>query len=248
MARQGNSSGWGTILGVLFVLFLIGVAIAHPIPAGAVVLVLVAIGTWWYRGQKRQAQEAEAAIRAQYQAEEAERRRREGAAAREIEETRRRWRETPFGEGAFSVTLKLDDESPSGAIVQFLSNLHSFQGTDPADVRALVERAEYIAPQVVAEGIDQASAVRLKRALEGLLGKVKIVEAATRPADGRRQPIPERVRSEVWRRDGGACVDCGSRENLEFDHIVPWSKGGANTARNLELRCETCNRKKAAKI
>lgn len=64
----------------------------------------------------------------------------------------------------------------------------------------------------------------------------------------RRAPIPESVRHEVWRRDQGRCVDCGSRENLEFDHIIPFSRGGSNTARNLELRCETCNRSKGATI
>lgn len=64
----------------------------------------------------------------------------------------------------------------------------------------------------------------------------------------RRKPVPERVRHEVWRRDQGGCVDCGSRERLEFDHIVPISRGGANTARNLELRCESCNRTKGARI
>lgn len=60
--------------------------------------------------------------------------------------------------------------------------------------------------------------------------------------------IPERVRREVWRRDEGECVDCGSRERLEFDHIIPFAKGGSNTARNIELRCERCNRSKGDKI
>ena len=64
----------------------------------------------------------------------------------------------------------------------------------------------------------------------------------------RREPIAEHVRHEVWRRDQGRCVDCGSRERLEFDHIIPISKGGSNTARNLELRCQDCNRRKAAHI
>jgi hypothetical protein len=64
----------------------------------------------------------------------------------------------------------------------------------------------------------------------------------------RREPIPERVRHEVWRRDQGQCVDCGSRERLHFDHIVPVSKGGSNTTRNIELRCESCNLKKGARI
>ena len=60
--------------------------------------------------------------------------------------------------------------------------------------------------------------------------------------------IPERVKNAVWRRDGGACVKCNSRERLEFDHIIPFSRGGASTYRNLELLCETCNRRKSASI
>jgi hypothetical protein len=63
-----------------------------------------------------------------------------------------------------------------------------------------------------------------------------------------RQSIPESVRHEVWRRDQGRCVSCGSQINIEFDHIIPISKGGSNTARNLQLLCEICNRKKSAKI
>jgi hypothetical protein len=63
-----------------------------------------------------------------------------------------------------------------------------------------------------------------------------------------RERIPERVRIEVWRRDDGKCAHCGSREKLEYDHIVPVSKGGSNTARNIELLCEACNRKKSNNI
>jgi len=64
----------------------------------------------------------------------------------------------------------------------------------------------------------------------------------------RREPIAERVRHEVWRRDQGRCVDCGGRERLEFDHIIPVSRGGSNTVRNIELRCERCNGRKGARI
>lgn len=65
---------------------------------------------------------------------------------------------------------------------------------------------------------------------------------------GIRTRIPEHVRIEVWRRDGGKCVRCGSREKLEYDHIIPVSKGGSNTSRNIELLCEKCNRSKGANI
>ena len=63
-----------------------------------------------------------------------------------------------------------------------------------------------------------------------------------------REPIPENVRSKVWRRDRGRCVQCGSKENLQFDHIIPVSKGGTTTVANLQLLCKTCNLKKSAKI
>lgn len=64
----------------------------------------------------------------------------------------------------------------------------------------------------------------------------------------RRTQIPEAVRNEVWRRDEGQCVECGSIENLEYDHLVPFSRGGSNTARNLRLLCERCNRTKGDSI
>ena len=63
-----------------------------------------------------------------------------------------------------------------------------------------------------------------------------------------RTRIAENVRIEVWRRDQGKCASCGSREKLEYDHIVPISRGGSNTARNVELLCETCNRAKGDRI
>ena len=63
-----------------------------------------------------------------------------------------------------------------------------------------------------------------------------------------RPRIPEEIRVNVWRRDGGECARCGSRENLEFDHIVPISKGGSNTTRNIELLCEKCNRSKGNRM
>ncbi|HUW13567.1 MAG TPA: HNH endonuclease signature motif containing protein [Anaerolineae bacterium] len=75
-------------------------------------------------------------------------------------------------------------------------------------------------------------------------------EMLSEPAieEARRERIPENVRIFVWKRDDGRCVECGSQENLEFDHIIPLAKGGSNTARNIQLLCETCNRRKSATI
>lgn len=60
--------------------------------------------------------------------------------------------------------------------------------------------------------------------------------------------ISSSVKIAVWRRDEGKCVQCGSKEKLEYDHIIPISKGGSNTDRNVQLLCEKCNREKHAKI
>lgn len=66
--------------------------------------------------------------------------------------------------------------------------------------------------------------------------------------NGKRESIPQDVMDKVWNRDGGRCVKCGSRENLEFDHIIPVSKGGATTYRNLQLLCKKCNLEKSNSI
>lgn len=63
-----------------------------------------------------------------------------------------------------------------------------------------------------------------------------------------RSPVPESIRTEVWRRDGGQCVECGSKENLQFDHVIPVSKGGATTTLNLQLLCQPCNGAKSNRI
>ena len=67
-------------------------------------------------------------------------------------------------------------------------------------------------------------------------------------SEKKRKTISQEVRDKVWNRDGGKCVECDSNENLEFDHIIPVAKGGANTYRNLQLLCEPCNRSKRDNI
>jgi len=60
--------------------------------------------------------------------------------------------------------------------------------------------------------------------------------------------ISKEVKLYVWQRDQGKCCGCGNKEKLEYDHIIPASKGGSNTERNIQLLCEKCNRSKSSKI
>ncbi len=61
--------------------------------------------------------------------------------------------------------------------------------------------------------------------------------------------IPSKVKQEVWKRDNGQCVLCGSQENLHFDHELPFSKGGTSlTPKNVRLLCMKHNLQKSAKI
>lgn len=61
--------------------------------------------------------------------------------------------------------------------------------------------------------------------------------------------IPGKVKLEVYKRDGGVCRQCGAKDNLHFDHIFPYSKGGTSLLTdNIQLLCARHNLQKSAKI
>ncbi len=82
---------------------------------------------------------------------------------------------------------------------------------------------------------------RMRREVEALENMEKLQGVS-------REPIPDKIRLFVWQRDKGQCVKCGTRERLEFDHIIPVAEGGSSTERNVQLLCEACNRSKGARI
>ena len=52
--------------------------------------------------------------------------------------------------------------------------------------------------------------------------------------------ISQEVKELVLARDNGRCAVCQGDEDLDYDHIVPILKGGANTSRNIQLLCRKC--------
>lgn len=81
-----------------------------------------------------------------------------------------------------------------------------------------------------------------------------IIETLARRAGGLRDQqaqtdqghIPRDVKIAVWKRDQGRCAECGSQSYLEFHHIIPPAKGGASSAPNVQLLCQTCYGTKGA--
>ena len=90
---------------------------------------------------------------------------------------------------------------------------------------------------------EQADLASLKAAVANLEAAIEYTKSGPK-----RDPIPEDVKLLVWARDGGACVRCGSKKELHFDHIIPVAKGGGNVEANIQILCQPCNLKKADKI
>lgn len=59
--------------------------------------------------------------------------------------------------------------------------------------------------------------------------------------------IPRDIQFRVLKRENQICSDCGRSvkdEDIEFDHVIPWSKGGSSDEHNIRLLCKACNKKR----
>jgi hypothetical protein len=77
-----------------------------------------------------------------------------------------------------------------------------------------------------------------------------VAEPLTETKDRRThsRSIPREVMLKVVRRDGRICQRCHTPvpdDQVEFDHIIPFSRGGRSTADNIRLLCRECNRQKS---
>jgi len=74
-------------------------------------------------------------------------------------------------------------------------------------------------------------------------------QVATKSTLEHNRVIPTSVKLEVWKRDKGRCVQCGSADNLHFDHIIPYTLGGSSlVSENIQLLCARHNIAKKDKI
>jgi len=75
-----------------------------------------------------------------------------------------------------------------------------------------------------------------------------MVEQGPQESELRRGTISVEVRNYVFQRDGGQCVACRSKVELQFDHIIPVALGGSSDPANLQVLCGPCNRRKGASL
>ncbi|MGP5287222.1 HNH endonuclease [Glutamicibacter arilaitensis] len=102
--------------------------------------------------------------------------------------------------------------------------------------------------------LDDLKASQIYAVLEASrLRRQRKVENAVALQDLKHQPavrrgIPDEVKLLVMQRDGGQCSHCGASSELQYDHIIPISRGGSSNAENLQILCGPCNRAKGANL
>jgi HNH endonuclease len=90
-----------------------------------------------------------------------------------------------------------------------------------------------------AEYVATVGKTLVRMAKRQLIGRPDTIDTAA---------VPQHVKNAVYQRDGGRCRECGARSYLEFDHIIPRSKGGATSVNNLQLLCRGCNLRKGDRL
>jgi 5-methylcytosine-specific restriction endonuclease McrA len=162
-----------------------------------------------------------------------------------------------IGKGSAARRIKID--LPPLLSMSDPSNSPVFLGEDSKNRSLLYFRNRLFISERSPKSVSERDevALRVKRAtyeeeadLSNLRAEVANWEAAIQfqTSGPRRDPIPEDVKSLVFARDGGCCVRCGSKHDLQFDHIIPVVKGGANSEADIQILCQTCNLRKSDKI
>lgn len=99
---------------------------------------------------------------------------------------------------------------------------------------------------------DQALAVLVEEGFVQFLSSHEVRVVGCEPASVESKPtkrqLPAKLRLQIIERDGYACKKCGSKENLEVDHIHPESKGGNHDPSNLQCLCRPCNLRKGTRL
>lgn len=137
---------------------------------------------------------------------------------------------------------------PNDIVAEFTPGYEAIKKRQEAEEAERQERVLKIQEREKAEIARKVKERQRKRELEKIVTQELIDNGELFGEQPKRPPIPREVVDAVYRRDGGRCVYCGSTDNLQLDHIIPFSKGGATTLENLQLLCQKCNLEKSNHI
>ena len=62
------------------------------------------------------------------------------------------------------------------------------------------------------------------------------------------RPFDNRIKRAAYEKQKGICRKCGKHfdlDQMEADHITPWSQGGKTITENCQMLCRDCNRRKS---
>ena len=77
---------------------------------------------------------------------------------------------------------------------------------------------------------------------EAIKSFLELMRGGENRLERRSRSIPQPVKIAVVTRDGGKCRRCGSIQDLQYDRIVPNSRGGSSTdVNNIQLLCGKCS-------
>lgn len=89
------------------------------------------------------------------------------------------------------------------------------------------------------------TATALERLAPQAFFRALVHDAEGRPANvSRRRRHPDARQRRLVRERDRVCVDCGSSELLEYDHVPDYQLTGHTTAEELQLRCAPCHRRR----
>lgn len=129
------------------------------------------------------------------------------------------------------VASEKDGKIPDAAELGF--RLRISEGEASEIISELTERAFLVDDAASNETVEQPATLAQRNAVRNGFGS---------------RHISDKTKREVWERDGGKCRQCQSRDDIEYDHIHPVSKGGNSEAENIQLLCRPCNRRKRVSI
>ena len=76
---------------------------------------------------------------------------------------------------------------------------------------------------------------------EAIKSFLELMRGGEKRLERRSRSIPQPVKIAVVTRDGGKCRRCRSTQDLQYDRIVPNSRGGSSTdVNNIQLLCGKC--------